>query len=97
MGLFGWSYPPGCSGPPDDSYPEYPEMDEVCAILEKAGCSQDAIDEVCEIVTNLCVKADAQQECPHCTERMLKEEKEAEKALELYWDEMGVRSDRKNG
>jgi len=21
MGLFGWSYPPGCSGPPDDDYP----------------------------------------------------------------------------
>jgi hypothetical protein len=21
MGIFGWSYPPGCSGPPDDDYP----------------------------------------------------------------------------
>jgi len=21
--LFGWSYPPGCSGPPDDDVPEY--------------------------------------------------------------------------
>lgn len=21
MGIFGWSYPPGCSGPPDDDGP----------------------------------------------------------------------------
>jgi hypothetical protein len=21
MSIFGWSYPPGCSGPPDDEYP----------------------------------------------------------------------------
>ena len=21
MGIFGWSYPPGCSGPPDDEFP----------------------------------------------------------------------------
>ena len=24
MGIFGWSYPPGCSGPPEDEYPEQP-------------------------------------------------------------------------
>ena len=27
MSIFGWSYPPGCSGPPDDG----PEFDDVCA------------------------------------------------------------------
>lgn len=25
MGVFGWSYPPGCSGPPDDDYPDEPQ------------------------------------------------------------------------
>lgn len=25
-GIFGWSYPPGCSGPPDDDYD-----DSICA------------------------------------------------------------------
>lgn len=27
MGKFGWSYPPGCDGPPE---PEYPEFDNEC-------------------------------------------------------------------
>lgn len=32
MGIFGWSYPPGCSGPPDDDLPC-----EVCGV-ESGNC-----------------------------------------------------------
>lgn len=34
MGAFGWSYPPGCSGPPDD---DREEICEVCT-LEAGSC-----------------------------------------------------------
>jgi hypothetical protein len=36
MGIFGWSYPPGCSGPPDDDY------DDHCQV-----CGQWADDCIC--------------------------------------------------
>ena len=35
MGIFGWSYPPGCSGPPDDYYegPRQPRCSACGAFL----------------------------------------------------------------
>jgi hypothetical protein len=33
MSIFGWSYPPGCSGPPDDNYD-----DAKCIWNETHGC-----------------------------------------------------------
>jgi hypothetical protein len=39
MSKFGWSYPPGCSGPPDDDYPC-----EVCGRYD-----DDCLCPVCEV------------------------------------------------
>lgn len=49
-GVFGWSYPPGCSGPP-----EYPEPDQlsldVDEMIEKDGrLSQEAKDRVVRLL-----------------------------------------------
>lgn len=53
MGIFGWSYPPGCSGPPEDDYDdtvcyfcgaELPETDgteHIPGWLDEGFCSQD--------------------------------------------------------
>lgn len=35
MSLFGWSYPAGCSGPPDDDYPED------CPVCQKPNVDED--------------------------------------------------------
>lgn len=37
MGLFGWSYPAGCDGPPDEAY----ESCEVCGLdIESCECPE---------------------------------------------------------
>lgn len=63
MGIFGWSYPAGCSGPPDDPDP-CPESEAMYVLLEDAGCDQDVIDKACKIVYDLAVKSYA--DCPAC-------------------------------
>ena len=84
MADFGWSYPPGCSGPPEESGPP-PESEEVREILEKAGVDESTIEQVCDIVENLCIRAD--KECTVCLDRWAKEELQAQQDLEKYWED----------
>jgi hypothetical protein len=64
--LFGWSYPPSCSGPPD--YPDpCDESLEIQGILEdNTNLSQDIIDRIIYIVDDLAIKAAS---CPECERR----------------------------
>ena len=67
MGLFGWSYPPGCSGPPEE--PDmHPKEEEVWEILEAAGVDESVTEKVGKIVADLA--AEAEQECPQCLAAM---------------------------
>jgi hypothetical protein len=51
MGIFGWSYPPGCSGPPDTEGPDDALADSVYDLL---GDIDDAItDKVFEFCRKL--------------------------------------------
>ncbi len=72
--LFGWSYPPGCSGPPEEPAP-HPKSEEMYDLLERAGCSQEVIDSACEIVEELA--ALSERECPYCEQRRAEEERKA--------------------
>ena len=38
-GMFGWSYPPGCDGVPDDDIPDK-ELEPVCEHKEEDRCSE---------------------------------------------------------
>ena len=77
MSKFGWSYPPGCFGVPDDEVPDPPaESIRTAELLEAAGVEQDVIDAVCRIVDQLAAERDA--ECPQCLERWAAELREAE-------------------
>lgn len=62
--IFGWSYPPGCSGPPDGDDCISPESEEVHLMLENAGVDQSVIDKVTAIVDELAMRAAA--ECSRC-------------------------------
>ena len=64
--IFGWSYPPGCSGPPGDTGDISPQSEEIYNILEDASCEQELIDAVCKIVDDL---AYAAINCPECNKR----------------------------
>lgn len=47
--IFGWSYPPGCSGPPEGPNPS--ELEEkIYALLEEAGVSQEYLDKICILI-----------------------------------------------
>jgi hypothetical protein len=76
--LFGWSYPPGCSGPPD--YPDPPkESQEIQEILEDySNLPPHIIDRIIYIVDELCVKA---SQCPEC-------ERRREDEMFHQWEEM---------
>lgn len=51
MGIFGWSYPAGCSGPPDTEGPDDALIDSVYDLL---GDTDDAIiDKVVEFAKKL--------------------------------------------
>lgn len=65
MGKFGWSYPPGCSGPPEGPEP-HPDSERVAEILDAAGVDQGVIDQVCAIVDAL--GAQTLRDCPQCLE-----------------------------
>ena len=50
-GMFGWSYPPGCSGPPDEDGPPISELEEsVLSLLEDAGVSAETCDAVMKLI-----------------------------------------------
>lgn len=71
MGIFGWSYPPGCNGPPECPDPP-PESEAMYELLESAGVDQETIDKACEIVESLVARAN--EECPQCLQRMAEAE-----------------------
>lgn len=73
MSMFGWSYPPGCNGPPEDDQ-LHPKSEEVQAILEDAGVDQLTIDRVIVIVDRLILEA--KRGCPRCLEAAARELKE---------------------
>ena len=50
MSLFGWSYPAGCSGPPDDDVPE------CCPMCDKPNCDDDG-EPVCAAAPDFCSTA----------------------------------------
>jgi hypothetical protein len=49
--IFGWSYPPGCSGPPEDE-PVHPVIDELYDVMYDK-VDDFIIDQVVEIVNKL--------------------------------------------
>ena len=79
MSKFGWSYPPGCSGPPEPPDP-HPKSDEMFELLDAAGVSQDVIVKACAIVDELAGELEA--ECPSCLQRMADEERRTMKEFE---------------
>ena len=82
--FFGWSYPPGRSGPPDDYMPDpHPKSEEMYDLLEQAGVPQDIIHKTCGIVDSLATELD--RECPRCAKRDAEEMKQA--LQENYWRE----------
>lgn len=45
--IFGWSYPPGCSGPPDDYFPDSsPLIEEILGVLEDGGVPTEINDKI---------------------------------------------------
>jgi len=76
--IFGWSYPPGCSGVPDDEADISPQSEEISGILEDADVEQEIIDRVVKIVDIL---ADKAANCPVC-------EKRSAEAEEKYYREI---------
>lgn len=76
--IFGWSYPPGCSGVPDDESTISPESEEIYSILEDAECEQEIIDKVTIIVDNLAYKA---INCPECEKRSAEAEAKYHKEI----------------
>lgn len=75
--VFGWSYPPGCSGPPE--YPDpAPQSLEVWGILEGAGVDESVIETVIEIVDGLAEKA---ANCPECARQRREAEAHNMRAL----------------
>lgn len=79
MGLFGWSYPPGCSGPPEE--PDiHPKELEAMEIMEAAGVDEAVIERVCGIISELAIAAD--RECPQCLKAWAMAEQKAIEQLE---------------
>lgn len=84
MSKFGWSYPAGCSGPPDVDYTPSPESDEVCGLMNEAGVDIEIIDKVCEIIDRL-----ADRQCEKCTREQIEAENRVE--LEMSHQFLGIK------
>jgi hypothetical protein len=51
MGRFGWSYPPGCSGPPGDDAGAVSDLQEaVLGLLEDAGIPTETNDAIMKLI-----------------------------------------------
>ena len=88
MSIFGWSYPPGCSGPPEDI--ELPETCPVCAADNANDETGDWAYEAGPYCSDACKAKDAIR---------LREEAEAEAAMdakieadELAWSRQEIRA-----
>lgn len=84
MSMFGWSYPAGCSGPPDAPEPD-PWSAEIGEMLANVEIEQDVIDRVVKIVSKLA--AETLRACPVCEKAAVEREIEADKAAEEYWNQ----------
>lgn len=71
MSMFGWSYPPGCSGTPYDDDDMCPESEQAWEILEKEGVNEEIIEQITNIIDDLYIKSN--QECPRCLEEYARE------------------------
>jgi hypothetical protein len=71
--MFGWSYPPGCNGPPEDNVMS-PDAEKAWAILEKEGVEESIIEQICSIIDSLHIKAHA--DCPRCLSKFAEENDE---------------------
>lgn len=80
MGIFGWDYPPGCSGPPEQPDP-HPKSEEMQELLEAENVSQETIDKACQIVEELALAAE--RECPVCLDRWAKEQQESVEQFDM--------------
>jgi hypothetical protein len=80
--VFGWSYPPGCSGPPGDDYVPSKESEEAYVLLENAEVDQGIIDKVCEIVDRL-----ADRQCAECIRRQNEAEAKFDAEMTEVWKE----------
>lgn len=52
MGIFGWSYPPGCSGTPFDQDGVTELQDKVLELLEEAGIPPEVNDKIMKLVSD---------------------------------------------
>ena len=58
MSIFGWSYPPGCSGPPEEERSiEGGDFPTECEVCKKSLLDQDTYDSMCEDCTRLAKQA----------------------------------------
>lgn len=48
--VFGWNYPPGCSGPPEDDVYMSALQEDIWGILEKAGMPDELIEKIDTII-----------------------------------------------
>lgn len=80
--IFGWSYPPGCSGPPESPDP-HPKSDEMYALLESAGAAPELIDKATKIVDNLA--AELERGCQECAKREAEAETKQMAEEAAYW------------
>lgn len=85
--VFGWSYPPGCSGLPEGPEP-HPKSEELYALLEEADVSEEIIEKACKIVEDLAIELD--RECPQCLKAQAAQEEQLEREAKQYWDNLEV-------
>jgi hypothetical protein len=53
MGMFGWSYPPGCSGTPFDQDDGVTELqDKVLELLEEADIPTEVNDKIMKLISD---------------------------------------------
>lgn len=76
--IFGCSYPPGCSGPPEGPDPS-PISEEICGLLEENGNPQGVIDKVTSVIDDLVLRAD---NCPQCEKRRVEAEDKFNREIE---------------
>jgi hypothetical protein len=77
MSIFGYSYPPGCSGPPDDEESISQTREDIWQKLEDVGVSEELLTFVDKRLRDLEILAE--RECPVCLQRHVEElEKEGE-------------------
>ena len=76
MSMFGWSYPPGCSGPPDDDVNLPPEIEQLLVDMEEMGLDTAFNDRVMKIIDGLL--SETRRECSRCLDRYVQQRLEEE-------------------